>query len=71
MHVRIIYDLWTTVLIFPLKDTNSDTFECGTNPCQNGAQCLNNEGSFICSCAGGWSGPLCDQGKVLTSLHAI
>lgn len=40
-----------------------DINECDTNPCENGGQCTNSEGSFTCSCAGGWRGPACNQGK--------
>lgn len=33
--------------------TFTDINECDTNPCENGGQCTNSEGSFTCSCAGG------------------
>ncbi len=33
--------------------------ECGSNPCQNGASCVDAVNSFTCSCVGGFSGLLC------------
>ena len=29
------------------------------NPCQNGATCVNNDGSFTCNCSVGYEGELC------------
>ncbi|XP_038061188.1 uncharacterized protein LOC119731947 isoform X4 [Patiria miniata] len=34
---------------------------CGSNPCQNGGACSNVGSAFTCSCANGWTGPLCQQ----------
>jgi Notch-like protein len=43
-----------------------DVFECASNPCVNGAKCLESNanstvptGHFICQCAAGYSGGLC------------
>lgn len=54
--------------LLPFSDIN----ECDTNPCENGGQCTNSEGSFTCNCAGGWKGPACNQGKFseyITKIH--
>ena len=40
----------------------SDKNECATNPCSNGAQCVNIDGSYVCNCPTGWTGVLCDIG---------
>lgn len=44
------------------KDIN----ECLSNPCQNGGDCINNNGSFTCMCADKWTGVLCN--KVLPNI---
>lgn len=51
--------------------TFTDINECDTNPCENGGQCTNSEGSFTCSCAGGWRGLACIQGKFSKYLNEI
>ncbi|XP_067661789.1 protein crumbs-like isoform X2 [Haliotis asinina] len=33
--------------------------ECDNNPCKNGGSCSNTEGSYICNCTIGYSGPNC------------
>lgn len=33
-------------------------------PCQNNGTCVNNEGSYHCSCSAGWEGKHCDIGKL-------
>ena len=44
---------------FCLPDIN----ECVTsNPCQNGARCMNMFGTYACECTLGWMGKDCDQG---------
>lgn len=48
-----------------------DINECDTNPCENGGQCTNSEGSFTCSCAGGWRGPACNKGKFSEYINEI
>eukprot|EP00105_Crassostrea_gigas_P042861 XP_019927009.1 PREDICTED: protein jagged-2-like [Crassostrea gigas] len=35
--------------------------ECLDNPCHNGGTCSNNDGSFECRCAGGFTGALCNE----------
>lgn len=35
---------------------------CATNPCQNGAECVNAPLGFSCVCRYGYAGTLCDRG---------
>jgi len=34
--------------------------ECLSNPCRNGAACVDQYNGFLCQCAPGWQGSLCD-----------
>ena len=34
--------------------------ECASNPCKNGAQCLDYVNEFTCLCLPGWTGKTCD-----------
>lgn len=43
----------------------SDVDECASNPCQNGATCNDQVNGYTCTCSGGWTGTICDQGKLL------
>ena len=36
---------------------------CLENPCQNGAQCIEEDDSFTCVCQPGFEGPRCEYGK--------
>ena len=47
-------------LYFLFPDIN----ECVNSPCQNGATCINNHGSYQCKCKPGFSGKQCEQGKL-------
>ena len=41
-----------------------DIDEClTTNPCKNGATCVNSIGGYQCQCAPGFEGNHCDQGS--------
>lgn len=33
------------------------------NPCGNGAQCINTDGSYKCLCTPGWTGINCTDGE--------
>lgn len=44
-------------------DISIDIDECAvSSPCCNGGSCVNNPGSFSCSCALGWTGTVCEKG---------
>nr|XP_034315276.1 neurogenic locus notch homolog protein 2 [Crassostrea gigas] len=43
-----------------------DINECLDDPCHNGGTCSNNDGSFKCTCAGVFTGALCNE--VLTNI---
>ena len=40
-----------------------DIDECASNPCHNGAECVDDDNGFSCSCAAGFTGELCDSGR--------
>ena len=44
----------------------SDIDEClaVTNPCENGATCVDNDGSYTCTCLAGYEGPNCQDSKI-------
>ena len=39
--------------------------ECTSGPCQNGATCRDDFDGYICACALGYSGGLCEIGTVV------
>lgn len=54
-----IFHQWSSL---PFSDVN----ECNNSPCHNNGTCTNNEGSYTCSCAGGWKGHNCEEGTFFT-----
>ena len=42
-----------------------DVDECYSLPCLNGAACLQGNGKFTCHCPAGYTGAVCDIGRVL------
>ena len=38
--------------------------ECGSNPCQNDAECIDGDGTYTCTCTTGWGGHNCDESKL-------
>ncbi|XP_057176648.1 versican b isoform X2 [Triplophysa rosa] len=54
---------WTDVsynIMSPITDIQ-DIDECESNPCHNGATCIDGENSFECLCLPSYSGTLCEQ----------
>ena len=45
----------------------SDINECASNPCRNGGQCKNRLNYYTCTCADGYIGTHCEQGKLRIS----
>lgn len=41
--------------------SHADVNECLLNPCMNNGTCINTDGSFICRCPPGWTGPTCSE----------
>jgi len=54
MLLRCSFILYTDV---------SDT--CANNPCKNGATCVDLQNSYRCDCKSGYTGGLCETGKIL------
>ena len=49
----------TSIVIVLFSDIN----ECDTDPCENSGTCENTIGSFNCTCAAGYDGDTCENGK--------
>lgn len=45
-----------------------DSDECASNPCKNGATCVDHFGRFECVCNVGDSGALCELGKKIPNI---
>ena len=40
-----------------------DIDECESNPCKNGASCVDGIGSYTCNCPQGYTGDECEIGR--------
>ena len=58
MHRITCYKL----LLFPFNLTIG-IFECVSDPCQNGAQCIDFVNGYLCMCTAGWTGTFCNEGE--------
>lgn len=47
------FDAYVTIMFISGKD------DCASNPCHNGGTCIDGDGWFLCSCARGFTGPVC------------
>jgi hypothetical protein len=51
-------------VLYNLKfQTYIDVNECLSNPCTNGGTCKDNVNGYTCTCAPGYNGTNCQQGK--------
>ena len=41
----------------------TDINECHSDPCQNGATCVDGDESYTCTCETGWAGVHCENSK--------
>lgn len=41
---------------------------CMNLNCQNGGQCVNDQGVYMCSCPDSWTGTFCETGKTCPDL---
>ena len=53
--------------IFLISDIN----ECDSNPCLNGATCVNNLNSYSCTCVPGYEGDQCETGVFTVSVSLL
>ena len=53
----------TRLFIFCHMLCLTDTNECSSDPCQNGALCVDVQNQFNCVCAVGFEGIYCETGK--------
>lgn len=53
--------LCTCDLRYGLQPTCSLHDHCSSNPCKNGATCVNQPTTFACTCGRGWSGNTCES----------
>ena len=60
----IVTDGWRGI-ITGLCCVSADVDECQSNPCLNGATCLDGVNSFTCLCLPSYAGELCEQGQPL------
>ena len=44
----------------------SDIAECDSNPCQNGATCVDGQLEYSCACVDGFTGMHCETGLIQT-----
>lgn len=56
---------WLSFLYYLVTD------ECSSNPCQNGAICIDKHLDFSCQCQSGWEGSLCEKGKYDVFLRGL
>lgn len=42
----------------------TDTLECASDPCQNGATCFEGTLQYVCNCAPGYTGVNCAESKM-------
>ena len=66
-----MYGSITFYVLLILMHWISDIMECGSAPCQNGGQCVDDVDGFVCVCTPDWTGALCDTCKSMLYLWFI
>ena len=59
---KTITELWPLQLLLPNTKylrCVSGVDDCASNPCHNGATCIDGEGWHSCNCSPGFTGPVC------------
>ena len=54
-----------------LSSQLTDIDECSSNPCENGATCIDGDNKYTCSCAAGFNGDNCETSKFLIILYNV
>lgn len=65
--VQYLNYIATCIVLCTFPDIN----ECSSNPCQNGAQCVDRVNGYTCTCASGWTGTLCNVGMCTAFSKAL
>ena len=52
------------ILVIKINFYPSDTDECASTPCLNGATCVDLVNMYQCDCVPGFNGTDCDNGKI-------
>ena len=67
MYFENAYLLSLNVFIYYRSETN----ECESNPCLNGATCIDFFSGFLCQCPPGFGGTFCEQGKTFQEKFSL
>ena len=51
--------------------TFTDTDECSSGPCENGANCVDGINKYSCECPTGYEGTLCETGRIETTISVV
>ena len=56
-------------MLFTGKHCEIDVDECLSNPCENGAECVNGKDSYKCICPAGYQGERCSVSSLSDCLY--
>ena len=59
-----VFQLAQHLLMVLVRFLFSDADECESNPCKNGATCIDDHYKYNCSCALGFEGIHCESSKL-------
>ena len=45
--------------------------ECASDPCQNGGQCINGLGQYICACRDEYTGYNCERRESMVEIYLV